>query len=100
MNRQSLGALIALNVALLAALAVLSLPRSSDAALGGAPARPPGDFVLIAGDAKTAPADQQVIYVMDVRSQTLMAMLFNSTAKRPPDVLDGRSVTADLASVP
>ena len=69
MNRKSLGALVALNAALLLAAAVLTfLPQPAEAQLGGGG----GDYTMISAlrSGRTA----RTIYILDTRNNIMLAV--------------------------
>lgn len=77
MNKKSLGALITLNVALLAALALVSLtPQSATAQL-----RRPGQYLMIPGEARGR-AQENMIYVLEIGTARMVAITFNSSNNR------------------
>lgn len=74
MNKRSLGALVALNLVLVIALAVISLtPLPAKAQLGGG-----GDYLMIAAQSSTRKA-QKVVYILDARQGRIAAVIFNSS---------------------
>ena len=78
MNKRSLGALIALNVALVVALvATLLSPQPAHAqALGG------GNFIMVAGEASLVNGGQEVVYVIDVTSGKILACVYNGSTNQ------------------
>ncbi len=73
MNRGSLGALLALNVGLLMALVMMGNHAQPASAQLGAQ----GDYVMIAG-AVTGRENQAAVYILDLRSQTMVAVTYDS----------------------
>ena len=94
MKRNSLGAFIAVNVALLVALlVVLVLPgRPAEAQRG----RGRGDYIMVAGRVKGR-TNQAGIYIMDLKSYRIAAVLFDSRNQRL-ETIAGRNMTEDLQS--
>ncbi len=90
MNKRSLGALIALNIVLLAAVVLLALTPPQAAAQGGGRSQ----YVLIPAD-NPARNNTQVVYILELRSGKLLATLFNS-ADKTFQVLGGRVITNDI----
>ncbi len=89
MNKQSLGALIVLNVVLLAALvvAMLTPPRAQALGLGGR------QYTMVAG-AVTGRKDVSAIYIIDLSTSRLIALTFN-TADGSITSAGGRDLVAD-----
>lgn len=94
MNRQSLGALVALNVVLLIALVLAAL----------APVRPAQaqfnqqGYIMLAGEAKSVPLGRKVIYITEISSARMVACVYDSQ-KEEFDWLAGRELTQDLKAV-
>ena len=94
MNKQTLGALVTLNVVLLVALAVtLLLPP---AASGQPAGRGRGEYVMIAGEVGGRQG-QQVVYIIETKSQKMAAVIFNS-ADKSLTVLDTRDLAKDISA--
>ena len=89
MNKQSLGALIALNVVLLAALIVVNLAPQRATAQGFGRAQ----YIMVAGD--VVGRSEQVVYVIEVNSGRVAALLFNGS-NNTREILDGRNISNDL----
>jgi hypothetical protein len=94
MNERSLGALVVLNVALLIGLALALVTDGTSEAQ--AQARRPGDYVMLAGEA-AGRTNQQVVYIIDLQSTRIAAMLFNSSNNQV-EILDGRVISTDVAA--
>ena len=92
MNKRSLGALIALNIALLVGLlaAVLSPQQASGQNFVKA------QYLMIAGNIQ-ARDQQAMVYIIEMNSGRMAAVLFNS-ANKNLDVVDGRILANDLAA--
>jgi hypothetical protein len=90
MNQRSLGALIALNVALLIAVVVVSLSPKAQAAAAGR-----GTYTMIAG-ITTWSAPKAVIYIMDTNSMTVGAVLYDSS-QDTFKVMDRRDIVDDMS---
>ena len=89
MNRRSLSVLIVLNAVLLAAIALTLGPvPKADAQIGGG-----GDYLMIAGS--TPQAQQQVVYIMDLRNSRVAGLTVNS-ANNKVEIIGGRSIGKDL----
>jgi len=90
MNPRSLAALVLLNVVLLAALIVTTFsPQPAEAQLGGG-----GQYLMIAG--KSAQRENQaVVYVLNVRTSQIAALLYSSSDNRV-EAIDGRDIRQDL----
>jgi len=74
MNKRSFGALIALNVVLLAALTLVSLtPRQATAQL-----RRPGEYLMIPGESRGRP-QENMIYLLELNTSRMIAVTFNSS---------------------
>lgn len=88
MDRKSLGGLIALNLALLAALAVFSFTEPVEAQRARA-----GDYIMIAGQ---SPGKQEAtIYVADLNNAALMAISYSQGNKRL-DAVGIRDLSGDF----
>lgn len=92
MNKQSLGALLALNGVLLAALAVIGLTPQP------APAQQfvRSQYIMVAGD--VVGRAEQAIYVIELNTGRVAALIFNGSNKTLEPV-DGRSILNDLNAV-
>ncbi len=92
MNQRSLAALIALNVVLLAALAVTVLSPQPAAAQ---PRTRPGEYLMISG---SSPGRQQqdLIYILELKT-TRMAVLIYNSANDSITELDKITVGEDIA---
>ena len=92
MNHRSLSALVALNVALLAALVVvLFSPRVDAQGIGGSA----GQYLAIAGDVQGR-AQQAAVYIVD-RSTGRLAVIFFNTSNNNLEVMGSRNVGEDLS---
>ena len=77
MNRRSLGALITLNIVLLAALVLVSLtPQTATAQL-----RRPGEYLMIPGESRGRP-QENMIYLLEIGTARMVAITFNSSNNR------------------
>ena len=76
MNRRSLASLILLNAVLLAALVVSSLTPPAEAQFGAG-----ASYMMIAGQTRGR-SNQDVVYVVDMQSSQMVAMMFNSSNNR------------------
>ncbi len=92
MNRKTLGALIALNLALLGAMAALSFtPRAQGAAMVR------GDYTMIS--ANVAGRDSQaMIFVTELRTGRIAAFFYNS-AQNEYQQIDGRTISDDVTAI-
>jgi hypothetical protein len=73
MNKRSLGALIALNAALLIGLTLISMaPQPAKAALGAR-----ADYLMVSGQTTTR-KQQAAIYILDIGSGKIAAAYVNS----------------------
>ena len=73
MNKRSLGALIALNLSLLAGLAVTGLaPQPAEAQVLGSK-----HYVMVAGDL-VGRNDQSVVYVIEIETSRMIAVLVDT----------------------
>lgn len=90
MVNRSLGALIALNVVLVVALAVVHLtsPPVNAQAFGGA-----GDYAMLAGSVKGR-TQQDIVYIVELTTARMVAVMFNSNTNEL-EVLAARDVTRD-----
>ena len=94
MNKRSLGALIALNVALLAAvLAVTVMPQPAAAQLKGR-----DRYAMVSGKS-IGRSSQDVVYVMNLTNGQVIAFLYESVNKRVT-VVGGMDFSADLEVKP
>jgi len=92
MNRRSLGALVALNVLLLAALAVTSL---APAPVSGQIRTTKGDYRMVAGT-WSGGGNRLMIYILDNTSTKVLPVIYDSAANSLTPV-PGRIVNDDLA---
>jgi len=90
MNKRSLGILVALNALLLIGLAVVGLTSQPAVAQFGMR----GDYAMIAGQV-TGRDDQAAIYVLELKSQKMIALMFDSRNKKL-QTLAGRVVGNDI----
>lgn len=93
MNRKTLGALIALNVVLLAGLAAVVLSPKQAQAQGFGRA----NYLMIAGDI-TGREQQAAIYVIETNSGRMISLIFNGS-NNTWEVIGSREVGRDLQSV-
>lgn len=92
MKKESLGALIALNIALLVALLlVFVLPVGE---VQGQARRGRGDYSMIAGEV-VGRENQSAIYIAELKSFQLAAIMFDSRANRI-DLIGVRNMAKDL----
>ena len=90
MNHRSLAALIVLNLALLAALAVtVFTPQPAEAQFGGA-----NQFLMLSGQI-TGREQQAVVYIIAIRSGNMVAAIYNGSNKKL-DFIARRSVANDM----
>jgi len=76
MNRKSLGGLLVLNVALLAALGLLSLtPPPAQAQFGGRA----GDYLMVSGS--TPARTEDTVYITDMNNGLMMAVQYDQNRK-------------------
>lgn len=93
MKKNSLGGFIALNVTLLVTLlVVMVLPGGPAQAQRG---RGRGDYVMVSGRV-TGRSNQAGIYILELKSSRMAAVLFDSRSKRLQTIA-GRNLTNDLA---
>ena len=78
MNKRSLGALIALNVALVVALvATILSPQPAQAqGLGGA------NFIMVSGEASLVNGGQEVVYVIETNSGRILPIIYNGSTNQ------------------
>lgn len=95
MNKNSLGALVLLNLVLLAALLVVTFtpPQTAEAQVRGR-----GDYLMIAGSV-TGRNDLKVVYIMEIKSLKLAAITVN-TQNNKIDEVAGRQLAPDMEAVP
>ena len=90
MTKRTLSVLVLINAVLLAAVsAVLWEPQPAQAQLGIG-----GQYQMIAGEI-TGRTDQSAVWVIDRRTQRLVALLYNG-ANQKLDVIAGREIGADV----
>lgn len=95
MNRQSLGALIALNVTLLVSLVIVTLtPQKADAQ----PAFGRSQYVMVTGET-TARPNEAAVYIFDLASAQVAAVFF-STANNRFEVVGTYDMAGDLTARP
>lgn len=73
MQKSSLGALIALNIALLAALIVVGFAPETAKAQGMVRAQ----YLMVAGDV-AGRQQEQIVYIVELGSARMIAIIFNS----------------------
>lgn len=95
MNKRSLGALVVLNLVLLAAVLVVSLTPTPVSAqgLGGRG----GNFVMIAGQVKGR-EQQAGIYILDLNRAIIHWVFYNSNNQRL-DHVASREIAPDLDAI-
>ena len=92
MNRRSLGVLVALNLALLVGVLVVSLSPDPAAAQGFRGRG--GNYFMIAGQVEGLP-QQAGVYILNLQDGELYWLLYNSDNDRL-EVIAGRDVATDL----
>ncbi len=92
MNKRSLGALLALNVALLAAYLVVSIiqPRTAEAQVTDRA----GEYLMVAGDVRGQ--KPEVLYVIEQRTRAMSGLIYRSTNDRWEPFQEGRNVGNDV----
>ncbi len=90
MNKQSLGALVVLNVVLLTVLAVVSLTSET----AEAQTRGRGEYVMIAGEAFQGQS-RNAVYILEMKSFKLAVVMFDGRNKKF-DALVGRQLLPDF----
>lgn len=90
MNKRSLGVLIALNLALVVALAVVNLTPAPAHGQGFGAA---GDYVMLAGQVKGRSA-QSGIYIIELQTARMVAVMFNSNSDEL-ETIAGRNLLHD-----
>lgn len=88
MNKRSLGALIALNLVLLVALAVVMPAKPAYGQLRQA------EYLMISG-AVTGRAQQNAVFIIELSSARMVALLFDSGNDKV-DLLDGHDMSVDF----
>ena len=91
--KRALSALIALNVVLLLALAVVNLLPTEAQAQGLAPG---GDYIMIAGQVKGR-NQQDAVYIVELRSAQVAAVMYNSNSDQL-EVIATRDLTNDVGA--
>lgn len=93
MNRQTLGALIALNIALFVALLVVTAsPQRAEAQLGVSRAQ----YIMLTGDV-VGRKNEAVVYVVDLTNARIASLIYSSATNRV-EVIAGRNMTDDFAA--
>jgi hypothetical protein len=90
MNRQTLAALVVLNVVLLVALVVMSIAPPPVQAQGFARAQ----YVMVAGRV-TGREQQDAVFVIELNTGRLAALFFNASNNNL-EILGGREMLTDL----
>jgi hypothetical protein len=90
MNRQTLAALVVLNIVLLVALVVVG-PASTPVAAQGFGQQ---QYIMVSGQA-VGRQDQNAIYVIEVSSGRIAALLFHSADNRL-EIITGRDIRPEL----
>lgn len=94
MNARSLAALVAINVALLAALVVsLVTPEPAQAQFAAG-----GQYLMIAGAAPNR-SGQSLVYIVDVRTGRMISVLYTS-ANNELEFVAARDIGQDIRSQP
>ncbi len=92
MNKRSLAGLILINAVLLASLVVTAFsPKEAQAQFGGGG----GQYLMIAGDV-TGRSSQQAVYIIDMRSSRVAAIMFNGS-NNSLEIIAGRDVRQDAS---
>ena len=81
MRRKMIGGLVALNVFLLAGLAVVSLAPDTIAQVG---VRRAGDYVMVAGETPGRVAS--TVYIADLNNAAMLAVTFDAGARQLREV--------------
>ncbi len=92
MNRRSLAGLILINAVLLASLVVAAFSPEPAAAQFGSGG---GEYLMIAGDVTGRDA-QAAVYIIDMRSGRVAAILFNGS-NNTLELIAGRNVSDDTS---
>lgn len=93
MNRQTLGALIALNIALFVALLVVTVsPQRAEAQLGVSRAQ----YIMLTGDV-VGRKNEAVIYVVDLTNARIASLIYSSATKRV-EIIAGRNMIDDVTA--
>jgi hypothetical protein len=95
MNKRSLGALIVLNLMLLAAVVVVNLTPAPAAAQGLGGGR--GNYIMIAGSVPGR-SNQSAVYVVELNSARMMVVFFNASTNSF-EFVAGRDVYNDARNV-
>jgi hypothetical protein len=94
MDAKSLAALVALNVALLAALVVtLATPQPAEAQFAAG-----GQYLMIAGAAPQR-SSQSLVYIVDARTGRMITVMFNS-ANNNLEFVAGADIGRDTREAP
>jgi hypothetical protein len=91
MNRKTLQALIALNVVLLAAVAMIGLtptPPAEAQRLGSTP-----EYMMVAG--QTFDRQEQTIYIVELSTARMLGVIYRGNDKQL-EVVGGRELSVDL----
>lgn len=94
MNKQSLGALVVLNLLLLVALTVVTLSPEP----ANAQARGRGEYLMIAGEV-AGRQDIKVIYILEMKELKLAAVTFSSRNDKL-ELIDGKALIQDMDGPP
>jgi len=93
MNRRSLGALVALDVLLLAALAVTSM---QPATASGEVHYARGSYRIVAGAWTGGGGGRSAVYIVDNNTSRVYAFVFSAADKSPLIPFAGRTINDDL----
>ena len=96
MNKRSLGALVALNLVLLAGLLLTSLAPQQAAAQGFT--QPRASYIMLPG-AVIGRQDQSAIYIIELGTGRMVALLYDSVREQI-DLIDRRNLAEDAANAP
>lgn len=91
MNRKTLNALIALNVVLIGALAILGLTPTPQADAQGIGRTP--EYMMVAGD--TFGREEQTIYIVELSTARMVGVIYRGNDK-VLEVIGGRDLASDL----
>ncbi len=97
MQRENRRALIALNVALLGVLGVVTLTSAAGNGQGQPGPRPRGTYTMVSGQIQGGNTD--AVYIVDATNQELIVMRWN-VSKKVMDGIGYRNLTVDAQARP
>lgn len=99
MNKRFLKVLIAVNVVLMAGLALVSVTEAQGVGAASSEFSRPGKYLIIPADSNVLAED--VVYIMDQRTGKMAALKYRGNQNRGEfEIIKGRNVQGDVSRLP